>query len=416
MSTLPILTAGFGVIAVILHFAGLEALVFIPMGLAVLSGMTGLVMGDRNKPASSRIACVMGIALALTPLAAPLVKEQRLRFMEKRRARETAPLYQQLDASVAAVTPLIRQYRETHSVWPDMSVDVMLPHIDATGALRQMAPMQGLAAPRDPFSRVDFLRWAAIRDTGVILASVGQDGVVELPLPGVAMDGAPSHPLAVWAATGVDVARRTYDPTNGALSVGDIVLFVGNEGVTRDQALGPLHQAWALAESRSPYRPTVLGRGEIDQNPQSRRDSEAAAQLLAEGQHLAALALASRGINERTPFTAQWKEPEYALDRTRGLALYSLGAWREAADSLNTFTRAATNDVVAHYYLAAALFRGGNRTAAITHLTAASQISNEPLADQAAARLAEIQRGRQPNFPPPAGLPQAAAGGATPAP
>ncbi len=124
--------------------------------------------------------------------------------------------------------------------------------------------------------------------------------------------------------------------------------------------------------------------------------------LLQEREYLAAAALASRGQTQRHPYEAQWTPEDYQLDYIRGMALYHLSAYREAADSLADFVVSNPNDVTAHYYLGAALFRGGNKQAAEVHLEAASQISlSDPLGDQALARLQEMRSNQAPNFPNP---------------
>ena len=257
---------------------------------------------------------------------------------------------------------------------------------------------EDLTAPADPFAPGRDLRWVSVRDKGVMLVSVGQDGVAEMPLPGVPMDGPPMHDMAKFALTGYDQRLRTYDPTNGSLGLGDVVRWVGRKEYST--TFEPLFDAWDEAHDQSPYNPTVKARSTAaDPDPQSHRDAQGAERLLGDEDYLAALALATRGLNELESFEAEWSASEVRLNLTRGIALYHLGAYREAADALNIYLSYSPNDALGHYYIANALWRGGNRGAAMEHMSAAAQIDpNANFVNTAQAALEKMMSGGQPTL------------------
>jgi tetratricopeptide (TPR) repeat protein len=402
---LPFLAFAVGMMSVIVYYIGLEEYVFGPIVVTVAIAIVGVFFGDKKHPVTSRLACFAGIALACAPLGVPVVRDMRIQALARQRAAETAPTYQQIDEAVAALAPTIDAYYQRQGYYPDLNGPEILPRVGPDGRLQSAAAMPGLEAPVDPFAEHGLpMRWAAIRDNGVMIVSVGQDGVKELPLPGVMMDPPPAHPLTGMAQIGTDPRLRTYDPTNGGLSLGDVVRWHGQQGY--EQAMDPLFRAWNDAEKASPYRPTQLRRAaDPDPDPQSIRDAVGAQKLLERGEFLAAAALAQRSILHRSKYPAQWKAEDYSADFTKGMALYHLGAFRAAADALIDYTTSNPNDPVAHYYLAAALYKGGRRDDAVVHLTAASQIApNDPITGQATASLQLLEQRRDPGFPAPAGL------------
>jgi len=403
---LPPLAFMFAFFAVLMHLAGWGELLILPLAITALLALLGLAFAHPERPASSRIACLMAVALAASPLAVPWVQGIRLRHLENRRDAVTAPMFKAMDAQVQATKPAILAYHQQNGLFPDVYADKMLGYVDRTGALRQPpAGTADLKPPRDPFlSGNSLMRWAAIRDKGVLLVSAGQDGVPEFPLPGVMMDGPPAEPMSDIATLGVDPRWKTYDPTNGAISLGDAVYFAGP--ISYEEAMKPLFSAWDAAHSSSAWRPTVLKHSaDIDSDPQSARDAAGAEVLLSKSEWLAALALASRARGLRDPYQAQWKDADLRVDRTRGLALYQLGAFREAADALIDYVALQPNDALGHFYLGASLFQGGNRDAAMIHLQAAAQISvTDPIEDTAYGIIQQIGRGVAPSFPPAAGV------------
>ncbi len=389
--------------SVIIDRLGFPVVSIIPMGITFVLMVVGLIYGSREKPVSSRIACVMAFVLSLTPVLMPLIKAARLSYLEKIRDHETKPLFAKLDAEVEKVSPLIDVYYKKYSVMPDLTGrETMLQALDRSGNPARLPAMEGLSAPTDPFSKdSNPARWVAVRDAGVLMVSVGQDGTTEMPLPGVLMDRAPAQRLTGFAMLGVDPRLVTYDPTNGALSVGDVVRYHGN--APYEETFKPLFEAWNDANRVSPFKPTKLASPRSpDPDPQSLRDAAGAEKLLKEGKYMAALCLASRALNERPAQEPMWKDGDYTAERTRGLALYQLGAFREAADVLVGYTKLRSNEPFVHFITGASLYYGGNPDDAKRHVAAAAQISaSDPVKDQAQACYEQLVRGGAPAFPQP---------------
>jgi tetratricopeptide (TPR) repeat protein len=401
MNNVPFIAFALAVAAIIVRGLGLEALSFVPTAACALVAIAGIAFGHAQHPVSSRVSCLGALLLAISPLAAPSLKEARLSYLAKIRAAETAPTYAGIELSVKNLGPLLDAYAQATGVFPDFNGKDQVGYMNAQNALTQPLPAPGIVPPSDPFHPNGApMRWVAIRDYGVLVVSVGQDGVAEMPLPGVFLDGT-AHPLAPFAAVGQDPRLVTYDPTNGGLGLGDVVHFHGK--VSREDLFGELHRAFDAAEKASPWRPTVKKRAsEPDPDPQSARDAAAAEKLQTAGDQLGALALASRARNVRDPYQAQWKPADFTIERTRGVALYNLGAYREASDALIDYLATSPNDAVGHFWLGAAMFAAGNRQAATTHTAAAAQIdAQSPAANAAAARLDELARSGKASFPAP---------------
>ena len=397
----PTISFLLALVAAIFFYVGLGGWVLIPFLLTVAAAVPGIIVGDKEYPVSSRIACLLAIAMAATPLVAPYVQAFRLAQMERARAAETKPMYAALATAVDDLKPKISDYYKKNSVMPELQDNQWLPYIDAQGQLHQRTPAADLRIPNDPFSTGATLRMIAVRDTGVLFVSAGQDGQKEMPLPGVPLDGPPMYPLAPFATTGVDPRLVTYDPTNGALGLGDIVMWHGRGKY--EEAFDPIFKAWDLATTRSPWAPTVKkAKTEIDKNPQSGRDAVAADKLLADGEPLAALVLSSRGLAARDIYPAQWNDADRTIERVRGIALYNLGAYREAADSLNNHLADSPNDALGHYYMGACLFLGGDRAGASLHFAAGSQINPmDPVKDASEAAFQATLHGQTPTLPEP---------------
>lgn len=399
---IPFASFAIAVFTIIVYYIGFQEVGFALMGITAIFALAGMIFGDKDHPISGRVSSVLAAALAFAPVLGPMVKEFRLDQLAAQRAAETAPYYRQMDEIAAELEPEIFAYRERTGIYPDMQGEEVQPRVAPDGQLQTPPPAPELAVPQDPFLKSgQDLRWIAVRDRGVLLVSVGQDGVAELPLPGIMMDPPPAHPMTGFAILGLDPRTRIYDPASGGLGLGDVVRWIGESDMK--EAFADLYKAWDLAEDRSPYRPTEKKRpSDVDDNPQSARDSRAAEKLLRENEYLAAAALASRAINERHVYEAQWKAEDYRADMIKGIALYNLAAFREAADALIDYTVTNPNDAVAHYYLAAALYRGGNPAAAETHLSAASVIDPQNSISSAAySALQSLESNREPAFPTP---------------
>ncbi|MEO8376373.1 MAG: hypothetical protein ABI579_01780 [Candidatus Sumerlaeota bacterium] len=389
--------------SVIFYEMGYAWLCVFPIFMTACFVLVTLLKPDPQHPATARIAVLLAIPLALTPVLVPWVKSVKYNYMSRLRAKVTAPLYAKLDDETQKLKPAIDAYYKKYSIMPDLEGrGTMLSALDRTGNPAKLPAMEGISAPTDPFSKgADPLRWIAVRDSGVLLVSVGQDGVAEMPLPGVLMDGPPASRFAGFAMTGVDPRLATYDPTNGALSLGDDPRFVGEKKY--EEAFKPLFEAWDDAHRASPYAPTVLSYpNEPDPNPQSVRDAKGAADLLEKKKYLAALCLSSRATGERRPQQASWKDPEFEAERTRGYALYHLAAFREAADVLIDYCALRPNEPYTHFMLGAALYYGGNIEDAKRHFAAASQMSvSDPIKDYAEGAYNQILANQKPTTLPP---------------
>jgi len=304
----------------------------------------------------------------------------------------------------------VDEYYATHGFFPDLRGNEYLPYVGREGRLQAAVPMRRLEVPVDPFSSGNRpLRWAAIRDRGVVLVSVGQSGVAEYPLPPVLMDGPPAAPLAAFAMTGTDPRHRTYDPTNGGLSLGDVVHYAGR--ATYEEAMAPLFEAWDLAHSRAPWTPPAQRprasrvQTGVQHDSQAARDAREALRLLEDRRYLAALALGSRAMRERARHEAQWTDSERQLGYIRGMALYHLAAYREAGDAFLEYVDLNPNDPVGHFYLGACLYIGQRPQDALIHLAAAAQIAPGHNITAIATQCYEAAlAGRQPPFPAAAGV------------
>ncbi len=405
-SNSPTLAFAIACFSVIFYFAGLEVLSFIPIAIVGFLFVVAMFAPPEQHPVSGRVAAFMALNLALLPIYLPIVQEVRYDQLEARRAAQTADMYRTIDEAMERLVPLIDEYYERHRRYPELDGETVLPYADAQGRIQEGNSMEDLRAPRDPFHPArNPMRWVAVRDRGVLLASVGQSGVKELGLPGVPMDGPPAHPLARFAQTGDDPRWKIYDPTNGALGLGDVVRYHGR--VPWEEAMEPLFNAWDLAHRRSEFRPEDVYRPRHrapGDERQSVRDAAEAVRLLGQEEYLAALALASRAHRLRPPQTI-WRDEEYTVDLTRGMALYHLAAYREAADALIDYVAVVPNDAQAHYYLGAALHRGGDRTSALVHLSAAAQIDpGAGIRHTAQQHLTIAQGGQMPPYPAPAGI------------
>lgn len=410
MSTLPIVAFCLGLLGVMLFYGGLAEVSALPMAAGVIAGIAALLFGDKESPVGTRIAGATSIIFCITPVLIPVVQDLRMQQLATQRAAETRPLFAQLEERLGEIEPMIHEYYERRGYYPEIRGSEFLPFVGSDGRLRASEPMRGLDVPNDPFSPSSRpLRWAVLRDRGVIIASVGQSGVPEFPMPPVLMDGEPASPWAGFALTGTDPRHQTYDPTNGALSLGDVVHFVGK--MDYEEAMEPLFDAWDYVHSRHPWvhpadRPRrSRGDTSIDQDSQSARDARGAKQLLEQGRYLAALALASRSARERPRHLAQWTDAETELGLIRGLAFYHLGCFREGADALLEYVDLHPNDPVGHFYLGAALHRGMRPDDALVHLAAAAMIAPNHQITPLATQCYEAALARQsPPFPSPRGL------------
>lgn len=400
MSPLPTLAFVLGSISLLLHLFGLRLHVELMLG--ITTGVAVMAVAKAKPEIAERLSAaftgLMAVLAAATPLLVPVVLQLRLARLEAIRARETASMYKALDALREPFRKAVLNYHTAHGVFPDLDAEGKpLPAADATGRINPMPPVEGFALRDDPFRPDSKLRWAAIPGLGVMLVSVGQDGLREMPLPGASLEYGNADPLAGVLSLGVDVRLVTYDPTNGALGNGDIVVWAGREEYST--ALSPAFAALDRAEKRSPmnWKPTAE---QARAREQARRDATGAAALSGEGDDRAALALASRAILQRGP-VASWSPEERRASFLRGHALYQLQAYRSAADALVDHLVAAPNDGEAHGLLGCAYYLGGDAENARIHWGVASQTgAGGPVAEEAAEHLKALAANRLAGCPP----------------
>ena len=406
----PIIAALFGFVTVACNAFGVPMPgIFVLFGCTVIAAIIALMFRDENNPTTAVIAPILAIIMGSIPFTLPAVRDLRTWQLARARAIETAPMYAAFNKIVTDFTPEVQRYQKEHDVLPDFNGAAPVPYVNAKGALTRRPANDRLSPPADPFVEDGrAIRWIAIRDEGVLLVSVGQDGAAELPLPGPPLDPAPAHPLAGFAQTGLDPRIAIYDPTNGALGLGDVVELLPLADQTRATALAPLFAAWDLAQKTTPYAPTQgLGMTEKDPSPQSSRDATGAMKLLEQNEDLATVALASRGLRERSLFVAQWTDLDGQLERIAGTALYHLGAYRAAADSLILGLENRPNDVEAHFMLGCAYYATNERDQAIRHWMIAAQIDPRggEVCDRAGAAAEALRNGGRPEIPRPRILP-----------
>lgn len=395
---MPMLAGLSAFLAIVLHFAGVEGAAIPMVVLTVALAGVGLVSPGEEK-GSGRVFCILSILLSATPFLADAAKAFRLRQLEARRAAETAPMYASLSAIESKARPAIESYHKAHSIYPEFAPDgTVLPVVFPDGKAYPPPPVEGMPDISDPFAPTRNLRGAAVRGQGVLLASVGQDGVAEMPLPGPPLDAEPADPLVPFATTGVDLRLVTYDPTNGSLGLGDPVIWVGSK--PRAEVFKPLDDAWTLAAQRSPLMPPPE-KGIPPERRQSDADGAAAQQLYTEGKLMAALALASRAIPARPPSTTLWTPAEARASALRGIILYMYGHNRAAVDALGDHLSFSPNDAEAHFYAGAASYLVGDTQRAKLHYAAAAYIDpNSSYAQTAEESLARMGRGEAPILPP----------------
>ena len=397
---MPMLAGISATIAVVLHFSGVEGAAVPMVGLTLILAIMGLISPGKEDKVSGRVFAVLCIVASATPFISDALRSFRLGQLERKRAAQTAPMYATLETVRGAFQTAASAYVQQYGVYPEFAVDgTPLPYIVADGSAVTAAPLEGFKIPPDPFVPGRTLRWAAVGTEGVMLVSAGQDGVVEHPLPGPAMDGLPYDPLAPFAALGVDLRTVTYDPTNGALGLGDIVMWSGTK--SRDEVFKRLDDAWTVATSRSPMLPEPKKGEAIPLIRQSDQDAKEAKKLFLEGNELAALMLAARAVPRRPPNTGTWTAEETGASALIGIVLYRAGHFRMAADALGDHLEMVPNDVEAHIYAGAASYLSGDLQRARLHYAAASQIDpKHALVADADAAVLKVERGEAPVMPP----------------
>lgn len=384
-------------------FAGYTAANIPLFALAVLFGLMGLRKpGVPESERRARIVAVLAMIFAALPFLKPPIDAFVLRLRENRRARQIAPLVARLQTDVAGMAQGLDAFRAATGKYPPMDGNSLLPVFDTKGMPIENADKLPLpTVPSDPFDPTRRLTVIPLGEKGALIVSTGQDAVPEWPSPKdlLAIDGDPSDPLAPLAWSGIDLRAATYDPTNGALGLGDVVLWHGSEGTSKDDALRPLHDAWDEVDRLTPPPPADSETGQ----PDAKDDATTAGDLLADGKWLGALAAASRAVQNRRIHPNFWETPELRrADYIRAIALYNLGHFRSSADTMIDYLAYSPNDPEGHYHLAVALWLGGRRDDARRHFAAAFEMDPaSPVAAKAIDAWEAVRANRTPRFDTP---------------
>lgn len=399
MGTLPVIAALLAALNVLWSFAGLHFLEVPFFLLTVLLAGFGFAMPGEEKPGNGRTLSGFAILIAALPFVRPSIDAFVLAQREKARTAETAPQYKAFDNAVATLEPQLLGFYREHGVFPAFDNARALPAFRPDGTRIELGGAAPISPPADPFDNSRSLEIHAVGQLGALVVSVGQDGVPEYPWPRftLAIDAQPNDPLALFAATGTDLRLRTYDPTNGSLSTGDLVAWVGNDGIERKDAFARLDDAWDTVNRLTPL--TAKGNEPKAYAPED--DAKTAALLAKDAEHLAVLAAASRVLQNRRPHPNFWTtEDIFRADSYRGYALFQLGHSRSAADAYIDYLAYRPNDPEAHYWLGISMFLGGDKQLALRHLGAAFQIGpTHPIAPAAAELFDTIRADRPPTLP-----------------
>lgn len=424
MGILPTLAFGASLLSLIAMFAGSESLAWPMFVLSAGLGIAGLFRPGDEAPANGRVFAASAILFALLPVLRPAIQQARLDRRAAARAAEIAPLEARFRQDAAALGDDLATFHARWGRIPTGNSREDLPFITAAGLLLEIPGAEAITYPTDPFGTAsERLTVRSLGDRGALIFSVGQNGVLESP-PGKLMlpiDAEPADPLAPFAWTGADWRTLFYDPTNGALSNGDLAVFRpfdgggtgGEEALAPPlQPLGRLLDALDEVESMTPLKRAEDGTMVAD--PAS--DGRAAQLFLDSGEYLAALAAAARGATNRHWNPEFWRAdtPIARIDFVRGRAAYELGHYRRAADFLLDFLAVEPNNPDGHYWLGVCLYRGGRVEEALKHLAAAYQTAPGSRHESSAMDAWEaIRAGRQPSLPP-SWIEQQAPGGSFP--
>ena len=360
MGPIPLLAMLVAMLSVILMFGGFNTLALPAFIVALILGGLGLGVPGKENPRNGRAAATFAILIAFLPVIKPVIDDLALQRREKIRARQTAPLYARFTKDAAGLGPSLDAFARKYGQYPAMDDGgSALPMFRPDGMRLTVNPADLPSLLKDPFDSARPLRLAPVGDLGTLIISVGQDGVAELPLPQPVMDAKPHDPIAPFALIGRDIRALTYDPTNGALSLGDLVTWhglPGRPGVSREQAFRRLDQAWHDVDELTPPPPPDA---EFDGIPAPEDDALTAARLLDDRKYLGVIAAASRATATRRIHPNFWGNEElFRADLNRGLALYQLGHPRAGADCLIAYLANRPNDPEAHYYLGVMLILG----------------------------------------------------------
>lgn len=369
---------------------GSGPVLLIPLSsITIILALMGLKDPGEDDPRGGRTAAVLAIIIALLPLAKPYFVHLANKRAENLRAQQTAPLYLKFNQQVTTITPSLRTFNEQHGAFPTIDENgETLPFFDKDYRLVDLSLSKNLGLPKDPFDANRTLTVFPIGSSGALVMSVGQDGVHEFPNPKIisSLDGPQAHPLAPLASAGLDLRTRLYDPTNGSLSNGDLLVFVPAEESSKETletVMKPLFDAWKAVDTITPPTPPNLPEDAVW--PPAEDDATTARDMYEDENYLAALAASSRAVLQRRPNSAFWKTPQLKqTDWIKGRSLFELGHIRAAADCFVDYTTVDPNDPLGHYWLGISLYYAGVPKEAQQHLSATYQL-DPAFADQKTA-------------------------------
>lgn len=406
MGVAPVLAGFFAFLNVLTIWAGGGLAVQLPLLiLTIFTSIYGLAKPGEESPANGRTLSIFAIVFALLPFIKPQIEHWAYLRRERIRAQETAPRYEDLAQKIEQYEADLFAFREKWGQYPPLDGSTRYPMFDAQGARLNVPENAAPQPPFDSFTLSSPMTVVPIGGTGALIISVGQDDQRDWPQLRdiIAIDGEPKDPLAPLAWTGVDLRTRTYDPTNGALSPGDVITWVSHTPLDKDDALKRLDDAWNRVHALTPLPKTKPQKG-VEPIPDAEDDARTAEKLLEDEEWLGAIAAASRAAANRRPHPNFWAGvPALArADFNRGYALFQLGHFRTAADFMLQYLQTAPNDVEALYWAGVCLYLGRNYEGAKRHFAAAFQIDpNHALAPKAMAAYTAMNAQRPPDLPRP---------------
>ena len=392
MGILPVLSLFPALLAVLASIAGWQgaatALAFAGGALA-LGGLAR--PGEPVAATKGRQLATFALLLAFLPFLRPVLVEIRRDALERRLTEQAQPAYRNFDSAAVALAPELDAFAAAFGRYPTMTSPGFPPFVDSSGQARDLLPTAYPPLPAHPIEVASRrITTRAPGPRGVLHASVGPDGIAEIP-PAQDMaivDGEPCHPLAPLLWVGADLRQLQHHPSDGALANGDLLAWHSAAGQDRDQDWAAANDAWDRLSAATPGVPDPA------------RDLQLAQQWLAQDapDHLAALAAASRAIILAT--TTGQPVDLAAAQRARAEALYHLGHHRRAADAALAAIARDPKDPAAHWWAAASLVRGGRAAASSPHFAAAFQlVGDHPHRPEAIAARQAIALGQAPRLP-----------------
>lgn len=373
----------------------------------VLVAIQGLIFPGREKM-HGRVVTVLALLLGGLPLLHEPIKAHRLRMKERAYALEIAPLQSQWQSATRDFTASMAAWHARKGNYPIFENGRAVDPAAAPGASTvpggfptapappSEASSGTFSLPPDPFrtgsAPADF--WTDSRATWIVI-SLGPDKQPNLVVPPLLRPMDQTDPAARWIAMNPgDPGTRLYNPADGSLGLGDLVVVNGSSEAT-EAFFERMGQAWSDASLAITNMPASGG-------SEAERAALAAKTLLNAGNALAALAAANRSIAKIPPLIKDQRVEDYLGRRILGEALYALGDPRMAASALAAYLELNPNDAEAHYWMGAALYYSGDTAQARREFAAASQIEpHGPLARSAWDALNALGKSAMPQIPSP---------------